>query len=629
MKNQQYAKRGKEIENPVIYPGLSADEDNYIIEEGDSNKQKSNILLVFIFLFLIIIVGRIFYLQAIRGEHYRDLSEKNRVKSIVIKAPRGLIKDKNGVSLAQNIPSFDLVFIPANLPEKNLEKEKVFQRLAAFLNMNDESLKSLVSQVEEKSKNSYLLKENLDNNQALLFLEKAGEFSGFYLEKSAIREYPDSEIFSHIIGYSGKINGEELDQHPGYLMTDSIGKSGIEYTYEKWLKGKHGYQKVEVDSSGNIKEELGIINPERGDTLFLNIDSALQKKSYETLKAILEENEEATAASMVAINPQNGAVLSLVNLPSYDNNLFAKGISQEDYSRIANDERKPMLNRAISGEYPPGSTFKPFIAVAALEEKVVQENTVVDCNGLISVGQWKFPDWKTHGPTDIKKAIAQSCDVYFYTVGGGWGSISGLGIERIKRYANYFDLGKITGIDLPWEANGNVPDQEWKFKKFAEKWYIGDDYHAAIGQGFITATPLQLTTGIAAIANGGKVFRPQIVDKIIDSQGQENDVVPEVIEDKFFQDNAVEVVRKGMRQTVFGDGGSGRQLQDLPKETAGKTGTAQFGANDKTHSWFVSFGPYERPTIAMTILIEGGGEGHDWAVPATKNILEWYYNNRE
>lgn len=629
MKKIDFSKKNIEIENPIIYPSLSENEDEYHTERESDQKKYSFWIFRLAIIFLLILASRTFYLQIVKGEEYKKISEDNRVNSLVLKAPRGLIKDSRGTLLAQNIPSFDLVFTPIYLHSNKGNKEEITKKISTLMELNEESLKMQINAIEKNSTKTYLIKENINEKQALIFLERAQEFPGFYLEKNAVREYIDGKIFSHIMGYSGKINQEELANNPEYFMNDYIGKSGVEYTYEKWLKGKHGIKKVEVDSNGNIKEELGTINPQRGSTLILNIDAELQRKIYEVLNKILEKNEDATAASVVAINPQNGAVIALVNNPTYDNNLFSHGISPEDYSTIINDNKKPMLNRAISGEYPPGSTFKPFVATAALEENIIQENTTLNCPGLISIGSWKFPDWKTHGTTDIKKAIAESCDVFFYAIGGGWENIQGLGINRIKKYVEMFNLGKLTGIDLPWEETGNIPNEDWKFKIFGEKWYIGDDYHCAIGQGFITATPLQLSVGTATIANGGNLYRPQIIDKIENSRGDIQDIEPELIKNNFVSSKNIDIVRRGMRQTVEGDSGSARSLNSLKKATAGKTGTAQFGTEDKTHSWFISFGPFDNPSIAMTVLIEEGGDGHDWAVPATKEILEWYYNNRE
>jgi penicillin-binding protein 2 len=460
-------------------------------------------------------------------------------------------------------------------------------------------------------------------------VEKSNLFPGIYLEKTAKREYTDGEIFSFILGYTGKVNEKDLSEDENYLITDYKGKDGLEYSYDRQIRGRHGVHKVEVDSKGNIQDELEMLDPQPGSDLVLNIDSELQKKVYEVLKRTMEENEEAEAASLVAIDPRNGGVKALINFPSYDGNLFSDGISQEDFSKLMNDDRKPLLNRAISGEYPPGSIFKPIIAAAALEEKIIQEKTAINCSGLISVGQWKFPDWKTHGITDVKKAIAESCNVFFYALGGGWSDIEGLGINKIKKYANLFGLGNPTGIDIPGERSGDIPDENWKFEKMGEKWYVGDDYHVAIGQGFITVTPLQMAMATAAIANGGTFFQPQLVDKMILADGFVDDLKPVPINSGFISKENIEIVRAGMRETVFSSSGSGRLLSTLEVETAGKTGTAQFGTQDKTHSWYSSFGPYEDPEIAIVILVEGGGDGHDWAVPVAKEIYEWYFSREQ
>jgi penicillin-binding protein 2 len=343
---------------------------------------------------------------------------------------------------------------------------------------------------------------------------------------------------------------------------------------------------------------------------------------------MLEQTGTKTAAA-VAIDPRNGEVLAIVSLPSYDNNLFAKGISQEDYKALISDENKPMFNRAISGEYPPGSTFKPLVAAAALEEKTINSGTSVNCGGGIHVGSYNFPDWKTHGSTDVRKAIAESCDVFFYSVGGGWGDIPALGIDRIKKYADLFGLGKAGGLDIPGEAEGFIPDQSWKQKKLGERWYVGDDYHCAIGQGFDTATPLQIANMTATIANGGSVYRPHLVEKIVKPNGTEQEIGSQVLNKNFISKSNMDIVREGMRETIASSSGSARQLADLKVAVAGKTGTAQYGTEGKTHGWFASFAPFDNPEIAMAVLVEGGGEGHSTAVPVTKEVYQWYFGERD
>ncbi len=266
------------------------------------------------------------------------------------------------------------------------------------------------------------------------------------------------------------------------------------------------------------------------------------------------------------------------------------------------------------------------VAAAALEEKIISPDTAIDCHGGIRIGSFTFPDWKTHGVTDVRKAIAESCDVFFYTVGGGWDNVGPLGIDRIKKYADMFGLGKILGVDIPGEASGLIPDQAWKQNRLNERWYVGDDYHSAIGQGFDTATPLQMANLAATIANSGKVFQPHLVRSIKKSDGSEEKIEPKILSQNFINSFNMRVVREGMRQTITS--GSARSLGDLPVAVAGKTGTAQFGGENKTHGWFISFAPYDNPTIAMAVLMEGGGEGSSTAVPVTKEVLKWYFGER-
>lgn len=614
----------REVENPVN-PDTDINEESSAINKNENNLKNFQFFWRVTVVIIILLLGRTFYLQVIKGAYYKDVAENNRIRSITVKAPRGIIWDKNGQVLARNIPSFDVVFTPLDLPREENEKKEIYSKLSQALEMNESSVRSIMENAEENSKSSFLLKEGINYEEALILTEKFQNMKGVYLDKTARRDYVGGPVFAHVIGYDGKITQEERKKNPDYLMTDYIGKNGLEYVYEKLLHGEHGEHRMEVDSNGNIKEDLGIINPTPGDELILHLDASLQRKAHEILSKILEENKDATGAALVAIDPQTGGVLASVSLPSYDNNLFAKGISQRQYSDLLKDARNPLLNRPISGVYPPGSTFKPLMSVAALEEKIITEDTSIDCAGVISVGQWKFPDWKTHGVTDIKKAIAESCDVFFYAVGGGWGSIPGLGVDRMNSYAKLFGLGEPLGIDLPWEAGGNIPNEEWKFKNFGENWYVGNSYHFSIGQGFVTATPLQMASATATIANGGKFFVPQLVDRIKKPDGNEEILKTKIVSENFVSEKSIEITREGMRETVTSDSGSGHSLRDLAVESAGKTGTAQFGNEDKTHSWYISFAPYDNPEIAMAVLVEGGGDGHSFATPATKDIYKWYF----
>ncbi|HBB36383.1 MAG: cell elongation specific D,D-transpeptidase, penicillin-binding protein 2 [Candidatus Moranbacteria bacterium GW2011_GWC1_45_18] len=572
------------------------------------------------------LASRVFYLQVVKGDYYNRIARENRVRAIVIKAPRGIIYDRNGKELVRNVPSFDVIFVPADFPKDSLQKDKEIKAVAEILKMNDQNVAAITNSQDEDSLNPVLVKSNISEEEALVFSEKKSDFEGFQLEKTAVRQYENGAVFSPVIGYTGKINPGELESNSDYLLTDYIGKMGLEESYEKYLRGINGKQKVEVDSAGNIKKNLGTENPINGNDLYLGLDAGLQEKIEESLQNMFSQTETKTAAA-VAVNPKNGEVLALVSLPGFDNNLFSQGIKPEDYNMLLNDEEKPMFNRAISGEYPPGSTLKPLVAAAALQEKIISSDTSIDCGGGIRIGSYNFPDWKTHGgSTDVRKAIAESCDVFFYSIGGGWQNIPALGIDRMKKYANLFGLGKVLGIDIPGESSGLMPDKSWKENKIGERWYLGDDYHSAIGQGFDTATPLQLANYIAAIANGGTVYRPHLASYVKKNDGTKENIDPEALNSKFISASNISVVKEGMRQTILS--GTAQSLKELPVEVAGKTGTAQFGSENKTHGWFVSFAPYDDPEIAIAVLVEGGGEGHSTAVPVTKEVYDWYFGER-
>lgn len=626
MSRKKYLKPGTEIENPITFSSIAGQSEDI---NDQKNNIKSNLAIVWFFLniILLVIISRVFYLQVLRGSYYQKIAENNRIKNIEVKAPRGLIIDRKGEILASNIPSFDVVFVPRELPEDLEKRKKIYSELAREVDLEEVEVENIMENISRKIQKKYLIKEGVDYEKALVLMEKLNNWTGIYLEKTAKRKYEKGEIFSSILGYAGKITENELGNLPDYSITDYIGKNGLEYSYEKWLKGQHGRLRMEVDSSGSIKEELGINPPVSGSSLILNIDAELQEKSFEVLSEILKANTQATGASMVAIDPRNGAVLALVSLPSYDNNLFVEGITNEKYQELLNNSSKPMTNRAISGEYPPGSVFKPLLASVGLEEGIVNADTNLNCQGAISVGSWVFRDWKTHGVTDLNTAIAESCNVYFYALGGGWNEIKGLGVEKMSQYSKYFGLGNISGIDLPSESPGLVPDAEWKFQKIGERWYIGDSYHMSIGQGFLAVTPLQMASATAVIANKGVLYRPRIVNKIIDAEGQEEKFEAEILRSNFISEDNFEKVKLAMRETIIN--GSGRNLNDMKTEVAGKTGTAQFGSQNKTHSWFTAFAPFDNPEIVTAILVESGGEGHDWATPATEQILREYFKEEK
>lgn len=617
--NKRRIEKGFEIEDSIM---TITQKEEAIIEMPFERRGLLIMWYVVIFV-MIILAGRVFYLNFFRGNYYSEVSKCNRIRSIVTKAPRGLIMDRRGNVLARNIPSIDVIIIPNDLPKEEEKRKEIAKNLSDILEINYGNVEIAFNNFDLESLSPELLESNIPRDQALIIAERKNEFPGVELEKTAIRSYSNSSIFSQIIGYDGKITKEELKDNSDYLMTDYIGKAGLEKEYEKEIKGQYGAKKVEVDSLGNVKRDIGVVDPIPGNDLVLNIDEDLQKVVYDSLTTVLEKINVKTAAA-VAIDPRNGGVLALVSLPSYDNNLFAQGISSQDYSKLINDQSLPLFNRCVLGEYPPGSTIKPAIAAAALSEKNITSSTVIDgLGGALHIGSFRFGDWKAHAPSDVRRAIAESNDIFFYTIGGGYGNIKGLGMNTMKKYDNLFGFGRPTGIDLPTEATGLIPDEKWKLDKIGERWYIGDSYHAAIGQGFVTATPIQLANYTAALANGGTLYSPRLVNHIKKGEETKEILKPKIINSNFIDSDIMKVVREGMRMVVTD--GTAQALKNMPIAVAGKTGTAQFGSEGKTHSWFISFAPYENPTIAMAILVPSGGEGNSAALPATQKILEWYF----
>lgn len=581
---------------------------------------------IFILLIFSVLITRLLYLNIIQGSYYESVAAKNSVRSFSLSAPRGILYDHSGKALVENLPSLDAILLPTDLPTDEKQKEAVLAEARSLLSLDDATWNEIEERLKDNPDKAFPLKENLSQDETILLSSQAKKLPGIDLFKSARRHYIDSTFFADVLGYEGKIQKEELNLYPDSSLTDTVGKQGIEKSYDSILRGVHGEEQVEVDSMGHVKGGVGVIPPEPGSDLFLHLESDLQKKITQTLSDWLASHNLKSAAA-VALDPRNGAVLSLVTLPTFDNNLFAGGISAGDYSKLTNDPDDPLFNRAISGAYPPGSTIKPLLATAALSEGVISPETQIESRGGLSIGKFFFGDWRVNGFTDMRRAIAVSSDVYFYTIGGGYGNIKGLGMERMKKYENLFGWGAQTGIDLPGEETGLIPDPAWKKERFGERWYVGDDYHAAIGQGFVTTTPIQIASAYAAITNGGTLYTPELLKEIRSPQGKVTENLPKIIREHVARPDILQIVREGMRQTVTE--GTAQSLQDLPVAVAGKTGTAQFGGGSKTHGWFISFAPYENPTLVLLILVEGQNEEGYNAVPITKDILSWYFSRPE
>ena len=450
--------------------------------------------------------------------------------------------------------------------------------------------------------------------------------SGVYVISGSERFYPNGQKTSAVIGYTGKVNQQDLlDRY--YELNDRRGRIGIEESYEKYLRGEHG--QVFFDRSAN---KYSVKQPGSGSSLILNIDAGVQEHLYDALSGALR-SAGIRAGAAVAQNPKTGEILGLVSFPSFDNNQLTGELSEEVYKKYFQGSDKPTFNRAVSGRYHPGSTIKPLLALAGLKEGVINsQTTITDLTGFITIKNiynpeivYTYRDWKVQGTVNLKKALAQSSDIYFYSVGGGYEKIKGLGFSILEKYFRIFRIDKILGIDLPGEASGFVPSEEWKIEKFGQSWFTGDTYNVSIGQGDLLTTPLWLSSYVSAIANGGTFYRPFVVKKIMD---QDKRVTEEFQSEQLgrlpFDETSFSLVREGMQEAVVS--GTAKLLSTLPVEVAAKTGTAEVGIKGSGfNSLFIAYAPYENPEIAISIAIEDIGKTQGLAILTARDFLAWYF----
>jgi len=579
--------------------------------------------LCFVALFVLLV--RLFTLQS-NASTYKDLADNNRIRIISQQAPRGIIFDRNGTALTTNSPDIGVFVTLDDLPTDEASRKHILKLLSTYTDTPLETIESNFAALKKTNTIEPLaLLEHITHDQAIMISVHEKDLPGIYLTPRILREYPLGATIANVLGYTGRMSDTEWSSRKNndrYAYNDHIGKTGIEQSYEDVLKGQNGKQRIEVNAYGHISKIVASQDPVPGENITLAIDSEFQQFLYDEVgKAVTAAH--STGGAAIAEDPNTGEILALVSWPDYDDNLFSKGISADEYNALISDPQKPLFNRPIQGEYPSGSTIKPLIASAALQEGNITPKTTVLSTGGIKVGQWSFPDWKTggHGITNVRKAIAESVNTFFYAIGGGYQNIRGLGVDKIREYAELFGLNNTLGIDISGESTGFLPTKDWKQETKGEPWYIGDTYHLAIGQGDLLVTPLQISSYISTIANGGTVYQPHLIKKISGTT-----VDPTIIRSNIISDANLSVVRQGMRDTVLI--GSAKSLQSVPVEVAAKTGTAEFGTEGKTHAWFTSFEPFDNPKIVLTVLIEEGGEGSSTAAPVAKNALTWWANNR-
>jgi penicillin-binding protein 2 len=614
------------------------------------------------------IAFQLFQIQINFGDTYQRLAENNRFRLLSEEAPRGVIYDRNGVILARNAPAYSIAIIPADLPDDKQKTMAMYEYLSQLLKVpataqqaasarnangglqspaSGSDSRSIEELVDDGRLNPYAtvtIKARIDRVTANTVEEMRTELPGVYVLREATRAYPLKDTMAHLLGYTGGIPSDLFKDYQarGYDINDSVGVSGIEQTFESDLRGGKGRRLVEVDASGREISTLAAEPALPGKNLVLTLDSYLQTAAVEALKVGLAKSK-AKAGSVIALNPQNGEVLAMVSWPSYDNNLFANGISVSDYAGLIQNKDLPLYNRALSGEYPLGSIFKIVPASAALQENVIDINTGIVDSGIIWVPNKFFPNeprlaqpfygWSRQGLglMNINSALAWSSDIFFYEVSGGFQDFDGLGLNRLASYALSFGFGERTGINVPGEAKGLVPTDRWKRLTYAQSWVTGDTYNMGIGQGFMLGTPLQIVNALAAVANGGTLYRPQVARALIDADSHIlKQYEPEVIRKLPVSPENLAIVRAGLRSAVTSGTATAINFAAVP--IAGKTGTAEYpGPRDRqgrlpTHAWFLAFAPYDNPQIALVVFVEGGGEGSTTAVPIAGDILKAYFH---
>ena len=578
-----------------------------------------------------VLIFRLFFLQITSHEHFSTLSQNNRVSVQAIPPTRGLIYDRNGIILAENVPSYTLQIIP----EQTENIDALLAELSSLINLRDIDIKKFKKEVRRKRRFKGIpLRFRLTDEEVAIVSVNLHRLPGVEIKAQLSRFYPYGKETAHVVGYVGRINEKELKTLPvtNYSGTNHTGKLGIEKSYEALLHGQVGYQKVETNVRGRVLRVLERSNPVPGNDLYLNLDINLQKIAIEAF-----ENKRG---ALVAINPENGQLLAMVSMPDYNANLFVNGIDSKSYNALNTSWERPLFNRTILGGYPPGSTVKPFYALAGLELNVIQLDHQIFCPGYYQLKgkAHKYRDWKKwgHGKTDITKSIVQSCDVFYYDLAVQ------MGINKMHKFMTYFGFGKKSGIDILGERSGLMPSKEWKKRVRKQVWFPGETVITGIGQGFMLVTPLQLALGTATLANGGQHFQPQLVSSI-----QRKDdpfprrVIPQVMHNvPTRREENWQKVFYSMTEVIHGARGTARRLNkpDLRYKIAGKTGTAQVFsvAQDasykedeleehlKDHALFMSFAPADNPKIAIAVVVENGGHGGSVAAPIAGKVIEAY-----
>lgn len=579
-----------------------------------------------------ILVARFVYLQIVQHEYYTTRAEDNRISLVPIAPNRGVIVDRNGVVMARNYSAFTLEITPSKVDDLD-ETIDGIGKVIEILPKDRRRFRKLLE--ESKSFESLPIRTRLTDEEVARFAANRYLFPGVEVKARLFRQYPLGTVGAHALGYINRINKSDLetieknDQEANYKGTDHIGKTGLEQKYEFALHGQTGYEEVEIDAGGRAVRSLARTAPVSGNDLTLTLDTRLQE--------ITEKAFGDRRGALVAIEPSTGGILALVSTPSFDPNLFVDGIRSEDWDLLNNSPNRPMVNRALNGAYPPGSTFKPFMALAALELGKRTPGQAISDPGYFNFGGHQFRDDKKggHGMVDMYKSIVASCDTYYYMLAND------MGIDNIARFMGSIGLGKKTGVDIEGESEGVLPSPEWKKRRFKrpeqQKWFAGETISIGIGQGYNAYTPIQLAQAVATVANNGVMFRPHLVRYITDSRtGEKTMIEPEPLRTLPWKQQNIDFIKKSM-VGVNKEGTGARAFAGAPYESGGKTGTAQVfslkGADYKAgklkqelrdHGLFIAFAPADNPKIALAVLVENGGFGAQAAAPIARMVIDYY-----
>lgn len=577
-----------------------------------------------------IIAGRLWYMQIVSGQHYEALSQGNRIRRIPVTAPRGIFYDRNGKPLVSSRLSFTVSILPTALTEN---QEQVLKDLGEIIGQDPEEIAKEVERSSSRPFEPVRLLRDASPEIVTKIEERRIDLQGVIVEEMPVRNYNYGEFASHLFGYLGKINSKELEmwRSEGYRMTDIVGKTGLERVYEKYLKGEDGGEQVEVDAAGRPIRLLGFANPVPGNDLVLTIEEKVQAAADEALSAQLEamatsKYPRAKAGAVVALDVKTGQVLAMASKPGYDPNSFVGGISGKELEAMLKNPYHPFTSRVLRVAEPPGSIFKLITATAALELGKTSPDDHFVCRGVDKYGKrcWIASHGRTHGTQNLIEGIKNSCNIVFYELGRR------VGIDELARYARMYGLGKPTGFELPGERAGLVPDRQWKRENFKradnKKWYEAETMDVSIGQGALQTTPLQMATTIAAIGNGGTVYRPYVVREILSPEGKEIKSFKPIANNQLdVSPDTLAVLREGMAAVTAPGGTAHTAFRDFPVPVGGKTGTAQNSQGDD-HAWFVSLAPIENPEIAVVVFIEQGGGGGSFAAPVARKVMAAYFD---